>query len=364
MGITQKEIAKNLGVSFMTVSRVLNNSNDYVSDHLRKKILDYAKEMGYEPHRASQVLVRNTKRHIALFSSSLPKYFWEEINKGVQIAANQIKAFDYTVRYHQVPELDTGAYLALIKQELKQGVDAIALVNQRMYDMDKIIALISDAQVPYIFFNIDSPADNRMSYVGSDYRDGGRLAANFLATTLQLAPSKEVLVLQATESQLQSSHAPDINKLRLDGFVEFVTEKCTDMLVHVEYFDSLQQDTQTYTQIFEIIQRYHQQVSAIYLIPAFNTEFLSALKEIPTANVITVLHDLDSTASSYLKSRRLSAVIDQSPTLQGYYTVMTLEKLLERGPEHILPFVKVDHNLVLSENRQLIHGLIEGQFLI
>lgn len=364
MGITQKEIAKHLGVSYMTVSRVLNNSNVYVSDHLRKKILDYAEEMGYEPHRASQVLVRNKKRHIAIFSSTLPTYFWEEINKGVQIAATQIKPFDYTVRYHQVPELDTEAYLALIKQELKQGVDAIGLVNQRMYDMDRIIALITEAQIPYIFFNVDSPTNNRLCYVGSDYRDGGRLAANFLAVTLQLSPNKEVLVLQATESKLQSSRAPDINKLRLEGFMELVTTKHSNISVHVEFFDSLQQDTETFTQIHEIIQRYHQKVSAIYLIPAFNTEFLRALKEIPKSNIITILHDLDSTASSHLKSGELSAVIDQSPTLQGYYTVMTLEKLLERGSEHILPFVKVDHNLVLNENRQLIHGLIEGQFLI
>jgi len=65
MGLTQKEIARNLGISYMTVNRALNN-NGYVSKELREKILSYANEMGYEPHRASQVLVRNTTRNIAL----------------------------------------------------------------------------------------------------------------------------------------------------------------------------------------------------------------------------------------------------------------------------------------------------------
>ncbi len=106
MGITQKEIAKNLGISYMTVSRALK-SNGYVSDALKQRVLEYAKEMGYEPHRASQVLVRNSTRKLALFSSTLPRYFWDEINKGVQVAAQQLKAFDYEVHYHRVPELDT-----------------------------------------------------------------------------------------------------------------------------------------------------------------------------------------------------------------------------------------------------------------
>ena len=53
MGLTQKEIAKQLGVSYMSVSRALNGSG-YVSESLRMRILTYAKENGYEPHRASK----------------------------------------------------------------------------------------------------------------------------------------------------------------------------------------------------------------------------------------------------------------------------------------------------------------------
>jgi len=362
MGITQKEIAKNLGISYMTVNRALN-SNGYVSDALKQRILDYAKEMGYEPHRASQVLVRNKKRTIALFSSTLPRYFWDEINKGVQVAAQQLKAFDYEVHYHRVPELDTQAYLTLLEQEIEHGVDAVALVNQRMYDIATILDRIEQAGLPYVTFNIDAPQSKRHTYIGSDYAAGGRLAADFIARTLLLSEKKEVLVLQCNEDNLSQAKGPNINNMRLEGFMNLMKQSFPHIIVHIEYFDTKLQAQETDTQIFNLVQQYQGKVQAMYLIPAFNTNFLHALETVGMQNTITVLHDLDSTATLHLKTRLLSAVIDQSPTLQGYYTVLALEKILESKRKVELPTLQIDHNLVLTENRSLIHGLAAARLM-
>ncbi len=362
MGITQKEIAKNLGISYMTVNRALN-SNGYVSDTLKKKILGYANEMGYEPHRASQVLVRNSTRTLALFSSTLPRYFWNEINKGIQVAAQQLKAFDYEVHYHRVPELDSQAYLALVEQEIAHGVDAIALVNQRMYNMQSIIACIEQAGLPYVTFNVDAPESKRYTYIGSDYAAGGRLAADYIASTLQLSPKKEVLVLQCNEENLSQTKGPDINHMRLKGFQDLMNQSFPEITLHLEYFDTKLQAEEKDNQILNLVRQYHEKVQAMYLIPAFNTDFLHALETVPIHNTITILHDLDSDAITHLKTRLLSAVIDQSPTLQGYYTVMTLEKIIESKQQILLPSIQIDHNLVLSENRDLIHGLIATKLM-
>lgn len=362
MGITQKEIAKNLGISYMTVSRALNNSG-YVSETLKEKILGYAKEMGYEPHRASQVLVRNRIKTIALFSSSLPSYFWDEIEKGVQVAAGQLKAFNYEVRYHRVPELDTQAYLALLEEEIQKNVDAIALVNQRMYDMQTIIARIEDARIPFVTFNIDEPKSKRLTYIGSDYEAGGRLAADFIARALKLSEKKEVLVLLSSEEDLLQAKGPNINKMRLDGFMQVMQTAFTEITVHVETFDTRLQEEKQDDQILKLVEQYHTKVQAIYLISAFNTGFLRALKAVPMDDIITLLHDLDSSAILHLKTRLLSAVIDQSPSLQGYYTVMALEKILESKIEHTLPIIQIDHNLILKENANLIHGLMAARLM-
>lgn len=356
MGITQKDIARDLGISFMTVSRALNNTG-YVSERMKHKILAYAEEVGYEPHRASQVLVRNEKKTIVLFSSSLPRYFWDEIEKGVQVAAQQLKAFNYVVRYHRVPEQDTKTYHALLEQELNNGVDGIAVVNQRKYDMTGIFERIEKSGVPFITFNIDAPESQRLFHVGTDYKAGGRLAADFIARALQLSPKREVLVLQCYEEN-QVYQGPDINHLRLQGFMDLMHESFPQITVVVQFFNTRLLEDYHDNQIHELIAHYQDKVQAIYFPPAFNTEFLNALEAVKNPNIITVLHDLDSKAIHHLKTRLLSAVIDQSPTLQGYYAVKVLEKIIESKDLTDLSVQQIDHNLVLAENNNLIHGLL------
>jgi DNA-binding LacI/PurR family transcriptional regulator len=51
MAVTQKEIARKLGVSVATVSRVLSGSEDSVSDEARGAIVEAAQRLGYRPRR-------------------------------------------------------------------------------------------------------------------------------------------------------------------------------------------------------------------------------------------------------------------------------------------------------------------------
>ncbi|MDR0584578.1 MAG: LacI family DNA-binding transcriptional regulator, partial [Treponema sp.] len=98
MRITQKDIARNLGISLITVSRALNNSG-YVSPELKKRIMDYAKQQSYVPHRASQILVRNKTRVIAVFTSTFPSFVWDDIERGVMSAAGYIRPLNYEVHF-------------------------------------------------------------------------------------------------------------------------------------------------------------------------------------------------------------------------------------------------------------------------
>lgn len=210
MRITQKDISRKLGVSLITVSRALNGTG-YVSKELRERILRYARENSYVPHRASQVLVRNRTHRVAMFSSSLPTYFWGDIRKGMSVAAEQIRAFDYDVRYHTVAEADSRAYIRKLRREIKEGAEAIAFVNQRIYDMDTIFGIADRAGIPYVTFNVDAPGSKRLCYIGSDYRAGGRLAAEFIGKALTFKPAARVLVITEDAREDRFSDAPNIN---------------------------------------------------------------------------------------------------------------------------------------------------------
>lgn len=352
MRITQKGIARDLGISLITVSRALNDTG-YVSGDLKKRILDYAKQKSYVPHKASQVLVRNKTVRLALFSSTLPDYFWNDIKKGMEIAADQILPFNYSVRYHMVPELDSERYIHLLQDEIRGGLHAAAFVNQRLYDMRTIIHILDDAGIPYVTFNVDEPECRRRCYIGSNYRDGGRLAADYIGRALQVKGGGRVLVVNSNEDADRFAKQPDINSERTAGFLSVMEKHYPEVECDVRYITSKLKVGYADSQIEDLLREVQGKVDGVYLIPAFNAVFLRALEKLAYQRTLTLLHDIDTTALRHLETRLLSAVVYQNPILQGYYTVKTLEHILESKGEAPLKDVEIVHNLVLAENRNL-----------
>ncbi|MDR3708299.1 MAG: LacI family DNA-binding transcriptional regulator [Capsulimonadaceae bacterium] len=81
MAATLQAIAKKVGVSHMTVSRVLNNKDDgRVSPSTRERVLEAVREAGYRPNRAAQALVNSGKtKTVALWVRDLSKPYFGRI---------------------------------------------------------------------------------------------------------------------------------------------------------------------------------------------------------------------------------------------------------------------------------------------
>ena len=350
MRITQKMIARDLDISFMTVSRVFNNSG-YVSKELRKRILDYAEKKGYEPHRASQVLVRNTIRTVAVFSSAAPDYFWNDIKRGVHQAASHIKFFNYEVHYHRLPDFDTKKYCALLSREIKNGLEAVAFVYQDIYDMERIINLAEKAKIPYLLFNVDAPGSGRLCYIGSDYRSGGRLAANFIGKALEQKKAGRALVVSFIRDDSQRTFPcttpVNINKERLEGFLSVMKERFSGISCSIEYVNA---KSDIERQIMRIMKVYREKTDAVYFIPAYNDIYHRALELYNYRKLITLQHDIDNSAISCLERDLLTAVIFQDPVLQGYTVVRTLEHILESKNPGPYRNIEIAHNLVFRDN--------------
>ena len=67
--VTLKDVARRVGVSVNAASKVLNNtrSSGQVSEDTRKRILEVAKELGYQPNSAARSLVRRRSDIIAMY---------------------------------------------------------------------------------------------------------------------------------------------------------------------------------------------------------------------------------------------------------------------------------------------------------
>jgi LacI family transcriptional regulator len=86
--ITIKDIAKQAGVSYATVSRALNNHPE-INIETRKKIMRIAAEIGYQPNAIAQGLVKKETNTIGLIIPDITNPFYPEVARGIEDAANE-----------------------------------------------------------------------------------------------------------------------------------------------------------------------------------------------------------------------------------------------------------------------------------
>ena len=82
MTTRMKDIAKDLGVSIMTISKVLRNHPD-VGDETRERVLARVKELDYQPNLAARSLVTGRTNLVGLVVPDLLHPFFAEVAKSL-----------------------------------------------------------------------------------------------------------------------------------------------------------------------------------------------------------------------------------------------------------------------------------------
>jgi len=88
-----KDIARDLGVSVVTVSKVLRNHSD-ISAQTRARVWKRIKELDYRPNPVARALVTGRTHSIGLVVADLVHPFFAEVAKGLsRLYANGITAW-------------------------------------------------------------------------------------------------------------------------------------------------------------------------------------------------------------------------------------------------------------------------------
>ncbi len=167
--ITIKDIAERAGVSYATVSRALNSRAD-VSPETRSRILELAKELGYQPNAIARSLVKRKSEMVALIVPDVSNPFFSDITMSVNEAAEEA---GYTVvvcntGWDEKKEADK----LRIMQE--QRVDGIICKPVNELSEERL----KEINVPIVLFWHAQPDD--ISYIEVDHEAGGKLAVRHL----------------------------------------------------------------------------------------------------------------------------------------------------------------------------------------
>ncbi len=174
MQVRMKDIAKDLNVSVVTVSKVLRNQGD-ISPATRRRVLKRAKELNYQPNWVARSLVTRKTYIIGLVVPDLMHSFFAEVAKGI---ANQVRPHGYNVlisNSEEDPELETSELNLLLARQ----VDGLIVASAQPLDDISIFRTIEDRKIPYVLIDRRFP-DLDANYVGADDEEIGRLATEHL----------------------------------------------------------------------------------------------------------------------------------------------------------------------------------------
>lgn len=190
MSVTIKDIAALAGVSFSTVSLVLNGkaSENRISEDLEKKIIAIAKELNYRPNTLARSLRRGVTNTIGFVISDVSNIFFIKLARYIEKEAMK---YGYRVFFASTDEKDSKC-IEVIDTFLNQQVAGLIIIPAQ--GLEEKINQLSNAKVPFVLVDRYFPKINanyvimnnwQSSYDATDYliKKGKRRIATFSYAT-------------------------------------------------------------------------------------------------------------------------------------------------------------------------------------
>jgi LacI family transcriptional regulator len=170
--VRMKDIAQDLGISMITVSKALRNRPD-ISVATRDRILKRAKELNYRPNFTARALATGRTHLIGLVVPDLVHSFYSEVGKGL---AGVLRKSGYCLvisSSEENPEVEK----QVIDQLIERRVDALLIASTQQ--SPEVFQRIEESGIPYVL--IDRQITGlRASFVGVDDELIGCIATEHL----------------------------------------------------------------------------------------------------------------------------------------------------------------------------------------
>jgi LacI family transcriptional regulator len=127
--VTMSDVAREAGVSLMTVSRVINGKGD-VSSETRERVLQVISNLEYRPSGIARSLATKETCTIGLVVPDVSNPFFADITRGVELLAYSKGYHVFLCNSEENPERE----LAVIQSLEEKRVDGLILCSSRLDD--------------------------------------------------------------------------------------------------------------------------------------------------------------------------------------------------------------------------------------
>lgn len=172
--VRMKDIAADLGVSVITVSKVLRNQGR-ISAKMRERVLHRAKELNYSPDLTARSLATGRSYMVGMVVPDLTHPFFAAIAK---VLARKLSEKGFSLVISSSDE-DPALELHEVESLLARGIDALVLSSSERARTSSLLRCLKKSGVPYLL--LDRPVRGlNTHFVGSDDKAIGEMATEHL----------------------------------------------------------------------------------------------------------------------------------------------------------------------------------------
>lgn len=335
--MTIKEIAEKAHTSRGTVDRVIHNRGK-VNPELKETILKIIKEYGYEPNVAGRSLSLSSKEKqykIGAVISSLNHSFFGQLIDGLKAGAERFLNSGISLILKEVNMFNKEEALRALDELKKDNVNILIL---SLIVDEELTKKIEEYGAKVIALNIDLNLKNKICFIGCDYLNSGRLAAN-VANLILKDNSNICMIVGSFDHEGQQK--------RIQGFKEVMNKTFTI----VDELENLENDELSYKEVKEEIN--NKKIDLFYFLGAGLNGGLKAIRENNDKNLRVITVDNNKMVESCLKDGLVTCSIVQHPYTQGVKSIEYAYMHLLKAKE--LPKVKIIENSVFFKESIIPH---------
>ncbi len=265
------------------------------------------------------------KLTIAVIPKGTTHEFWKSIHAGSIKAARELSAQGTEVEViwkGPVKEDDRDDQIKVVENFVSQGVDGIVLAPLDNRALVRPVEEAKRAGVPTVIIDSALASDAIASFVATDNRKGGTLAADRMGELL--SGKGKVLLLRYQEGSASTED-------REAGFVEELKKKFPGIeLISGDQYAGATRDTAKRASE-NLLNRFGDQVQGIFTPNESSTAgMLLALQDIGKAGkVVFVGFDSSDTFIEAMRNKQLHGFVVQNPFNMGYLGVRTMVEQLQ-----------------------------------
>ena len=273
---------------------------------------------------------------VALVPKAMDSEFWLAVGAGARLAAGSRSDVTLSIVAPD-REINIDQQVSILEDQLRRGVSVLIVAPTGSAQVVPVLEQAASRKIPVILVDTDAPFAGKVSYIGTDNRAGGALAARYIARAV--GTGSVALVHGVPGNQSQDDRAA--------GFEQALKEAAGIQLVARQPANSERALGMT---VMENILTAHPDLKAVF---ATNDQMaLGAMEAVEArglgGKVAIVGFDATQEAVRAIQAGKMSASVAQRPSEMGRLSVVAALALLDG--KTVEPRVDTGTELVTKEN--------------